>query len=349
MLNPDGVVVHANGKNQVMPAADFIAWLSPKIIQPSPAPIPTPIPTPTPTPTPLPTPAPSGTADADWVARSTAPGVVLACPFVNPSELTSTDPNFGLQAANDGTICGSLDLSSPLSSNTGWLKFILRHGISDKNIGGALSLYMNKAFAIGDKLYIQWRQKVSPEYLSNNLSYWQSSIKHVNIHGPTKTCQSAEVVCYSEPNTSGQFNRTLLYTNCGDGFDVPLAGGDILIQQGSSDTDGYNCHYQNQIIGTGNGVGCLALSADIVQTFDMEIDLLADGSATVTGWVTLPGGAKHQFQKGNHTGFFADDHTLERIRLETYMTQIAKAASVDAFVWYSQLIVSTQPIASPNG
>jgi hypothetical protein len=271
--------------------------------------------------------------------------VVLACPFINAAELSSTDPNFGLQQAADGTIQGMIDLTSPLSADTGWLRFKLRAGVADKNIGGALSLYMNKNFTSGDKLYIQWRQKMSPEYLANNLSAWHSSMKHVNLHGPSKTCQSAEVVCISEPTTAGNFNRTLLYTNCGDGFNQDLAGGDILIQQGASATDGYNCHYQNQVPGTGNGVGCFFPSANTVYTFLMEVDL-AD-TTTVTGWVAHDGGPYRQFQKGSHAGFFSDDKTLERVRLETYMTEISGGAKIDAFIWYSQLIVSTQPIALP--
>jgi hypothetical protein len=261
--------------------------------------------------------------------------------------LTSTDPNFGLQQAADGTIQGAIDLINPLSSDTGWLKFTLRKGVVDKNIGGALSLYMNKAFKSGDKLYVQWREKFSPEYITNNLTHWHSSQKHVNLHGPTKTCQSAEVVNVTEPTTNGDFLRDLLYTNCGDGFNQNLPSGDILIQQGVSDTDGYNCHYQNQVPGTGNGIGCFFPQANVVYTKLLEVDL--GDTTTVTGWVASPGGPFRQFQKGSHAGFFSDDKTLERIRLETYMTEISGAASVDAFIWYSQLIVSTQPIALPNG
>jgi hypothetical protein len=84
----------------------------------------------------------------------------------------------------------------------------------------------------------------------------------------------------------------------------------------------------------------------VVYTKLLEVDL--GDTTTVTGWVS-DGGPYRQFQKGSHAGFFSDDKTLERIRLETYMTEIAGAATVDAFIWYSQLIVSTQPIALPNG
>jgi hypothetical protein len=183
-------------------------------------------------------------------------------------------------------------------------------------------------------------------FLANNLSAWHSSIKNVNLHGPSGTCQSAEVVCNLEPTRAGDFNRVTLYTDCGAGFDQPIPGGDdILIQQGASDTDGYNCHYQNQVPGTGNGVGCFFPSPDVVYTFLMKVEC-AD-AATITGWVASPGGPYRQFQKGTHTGFFSNDKTLERIRLETYMTQIAGPAAVDSFIRYGQLIVSTQPIALP--
>jgi hypothetical protein len=237
-------------------------------------------------------------------------------------------------------------LTDPLSTDTGWLRFLFRKGVGDKNIGGALSLYLGKSFKAGDKLYVQWRQKFSPEYLQNNLDSWRSSIKHVNIHGASKTCQSAEVVCCSGPNTSGDFNLTQLYTHCGDGFDVHLPDGDILIQQGASDTDGYNCYYQDQVPGVGNGPGCFSPEPNIPYTFGLEV-ICAD-SATVTGTVAEPGGPARQFQKGTHSGFFSDDKSLDRIRLETYMTEINNPAAVDAFCSYAQLIVSTQPIALPQ-
>jgi hypothetical protein len=341
-------VVNGVTKNVVVPLPAFGAMIGPFIADDDSAP---PVVTPPPvTPPPVVIPPPVGipppVATGDWLARSTAPGVVLAHPFISASELTSTDPNFGLQQAADGTIQGAIDLTGQLSPDTGWLMFKFRKGVGDKNIGGALSLYMNHAFKSGEKLYVQWRQKMDAAYLTNNLSSWHSSIKHVNIHGPSKTCQSAEVACISEPTTHGDFNRTLLYTNCGDGFNVNLPDGDILIQQGVSDTDGFNCHYQNQVPGTGNGVGCFFPQANVVYTFLLEVD--CGDSTTVTGWVS-DGGPYRQFQKGSHAGFFSDDKTLERIRLETYMTEISGAASVDAFVWYSQLIVSTQPIALPNG
>jgi hypothetical protein len=218
------------------------------------------------------------------------------------------------------------------------------------NIGGAFSTGLGKAFGTGDDIYVQWREYDSPELIANLLSTWHSSLKHINIHGVSSTCQSTEIAMVSENTTAGNAVRPSLYTNCGDGFNVNLPNGDILLQQSVSSTDGYNCLYQNQVAGTGNGVGCYFAGSGVWVTYYVHIHLGHQGQSdsTLDAYVSVAGGPYKQFQRVTAMPWGAGDSTYQIIRLETYMTEIGAAAKVDAFVWYDELIVSTQPIAPPT-
>jgi hypothetical protein len=163
-----------------------------------------------------------------------------------------------------------------------------------------------------------------------------------------------------------------MYTNCGDGFNTDPSnnilcgtGGadcsnDILIQQGSSLTpspngNGYNCHYQNQVPGTGDGTGCFFPPANVWVTYYEKITIGTFGgsNSAVDAWVVVGNSGYKQFQRAAGIRFNNNgDDNFTNIRLETYMTELEKtgsAAPVDAQTWFDELIVSTQPIAAPGG
>jgi hypothetical protein len=308
-------------------------------------------------------PARAVTPEADFAARCAAPGVVLCNGLDADPDITS-----GMQPAADNTIQGSIDTLTK-SSGAGSLRFRLRAGITTANIGGAWEGSLGKTFNVGDTIYVQWRQMVSPEYLSNNLTKWGSTIKQINIHGPSSTCQGAEFTTVTGNNTPRTANFPSMYTNCGIGFNTdPVTnilcdrGGcpnGILLQQGSSlvpspNGSGYNCNYQNQVAGTGDGSGCFSPLANVWYTYFEKIFIGVFGgfTSTVDAYVAANGGPYKQFQRANQILFDSGrDNNFTRVRLETYMTELAKggsASTVDAFVWYDELIVSTQPIAAPG-
>jgi len=297
----------------------------------------------------------AATPDQDFAARCAASGVVL-CKGLD----TASDISANIQPAGDGKIEGSLDTSNK-TSGAGSLRFTLRAGVNDTNIGGAYSTSMGHTFGVGDTIYVQWRQMVTPEFLSNNNNYWQSSVKQINIHGSSSTCQGAEYTTAFY----GDGNKPEMYTNCGDGFDTNAltnalcngsCSGDILLQQGSSLTsspngDGYNCHYNNQVAGKGDGSGCFFMPANTWVTFYEKIKIGAFGGSTsaVDAWVSVNGGPYKQFQRAAGITFNKNgDNNFQMIRLETYMTELKKAAPVTTYIWYDELIVSTQPIALPG-
>jgi len=315
-------------------------------------------------------PARAVTPEEDFAARCNAPGVVLCNGFDQVSDLAAVPPGTGMAQAADGTIQGSIDTLTK-ASGAGSLKFRLRAGITTANIGGAWSGSMGKAFGVGETVYLQWRQLVSPEYLTNDLTRWHSSMKQAMIHGPSSTCQSAEFTTVTGNNTPGTANWPSMYTNCGDGFNTdPVTNqlcnncpnGGPLIQQGSPNGSGYYCNYTNQVAGNGigpytfsgnSGTGCFFPQANVWYTYYAKIFIGVYGGATTTvdAYVAVNGGPYKQFQRAAGIPFGGGDNNVALVRLETYMTELAKGglpALVDAFMWYDELIISTQPIAAPG-
>jgi len=136
---------------------------------------------------------------------------------------------------------------------------------------------------------------------------------------------------------------------------IPSCPGDCLLEQGASTTpspdgSGYNCHYQNQVAGDGTGSGCFFPPPDTWITHYEVIHLGTFGGddSSVYAFETHGGSDYKQWQGVDGVSWHenGDDH-LSVLRLETYMTEIANAAPVDATVWYDELIVSTEAIAPP--
>jgi len=294
------------------------------------------------------------TPESDFAARCAAAGVVLCEGFE-----TSAAINDYLQTAGDATTQGVRDTTTRSSGNSS-LRFTLRSGVSDQNIGGAWAKAIGHTFNVGDTMYIQYRIRMSPAYFSNNTNYWHSTIKHINVHGSSSTCQGAEYT-----TVYNQGGRVDMYNNCGDGFATqiganvqgPCGGGDCLIQQGANHTaspsgSGYNCRYQNQVQGIGDGDGCFWTTTGYKWYTIYEkifIGTFGGSTSTVDAYVAVNGGAYKQFHRV--TGVFFNnniDNFFDQVRMETYMTEIAGSAPTTAYVWYDELIMSTQPIAAPD-
>jgi hypothetical protein len=291
--------------------------------------------------------------DSDFAARCGAAGVVL-CTGLN----SATDLQAGeIGPAGDGTQQGFIDTTQG-ASGAGSLKFTLRAGVSDRNVGGYWEASLPQNFKSGDTIYVQYRWRASPEYFTNNANYWQSSVKQINIHGPSSTCQGAEFT------TVMQDGYPSMYTDCGIGWHTDVntnallssCPDDCLLEQGSSTVaapsgSGYNCHYQNQVAGSGNGSGCFVPPSNTWITHYEVIKLGTVGSNTssVNAYEAHNGSAYKQWQRVNGVTFVSGgDSYFSKLRFETYMTEIARSAPSTAYIWYDELIVSTQPIAVPG-
>lgn len=297
--------------------------------------------------------------DTDFAARCTAAGVVACYPLDTESQLASQG---SMQMAGDGTRQGYIDNITKVSGD-GSLRFKLRAGNSARNIGGAWSASLGQNFGAGSTMYVQFRVRYSPAVVTNNNNIWRSSLKLTNIHGPSSTCQNSEFTMITSPSSAGRL-MIESYHNCGFGFPTNVStnallsacgGGDCLLQQGSSLVDGpnvgYNCHYQNQFSGSGNGNGCLRIEPNVWYTVYQRLGLGTYGGSNTTydAWIQREGGPMLQFHRVAGIQWGGGDTTFRLIRLETYMTEILGAASTDSYIWYDELIVSTQPIAAPIG
>ena len=293
--------------------------------------------------------------DADFKARCSAPGVVLCKGFDSEADLQTGE----VGSASDGSRQSSADTSQK-ASGAASLRFTFRAGNSSKNIGGFWSTDMGRSFRSGDTLHVQYRWRASPEYFSNNERYWRSSLKQINIHGPSSTCQGAEFTTIMSDD-----GMPTMYTNCGDGWFTDVntnavlakCTGDCLLQQGSSVTpspngSGYNCHYWDQHKGDGKGSGCFYPDANKWITHYEVIKLGAFGGndTVVNAFEAHDGSGYKQWHRVNSVRFNDNrDSYLSKLRLETYMTEISSSAPSAAYIWYDELIVSTQPIAAPSG
>lgn len=297
------------------------------------------------------------TPEEDFAARCAAPGVVLCEGFD-----TATDIAKNIQPAGDGTIQGSLD-NTTKTSGAGSLRFTLRAGVSDPNIGGSWEIKDQFSFAQNETIYVQWAMRVDSNWLSALANDWQAEVKNLMITGTSSLCQGAELTNVVYPGDIG--GTPQMYTNCGDSLYTyddsttmqlgPFAFPDKLLWQQASDLpsgnpQGFNCYYNNQYAGDGSGLGCFVMPADTWVTFYGVYELGTQGGndTTVTAFVSVNGGPYKQFMRITNVEWAGGDNAFSWLRLETYCTDIAGGASSDAHVWYDELIVSTEPIAKPG-
>jgi hypothetical protein len=195
---------------------------------PTPAPPPTPTPTPAPTPAPIPTPSPSPAPSADFQTRCTAPGVIKCVDFDDAGDI----------AGRWGNISGILPGSTPMVLDTGTkasgnsaLKFTIASNTGGGDAGSYFTNFsddLSQRFGEGEEFYVQWRQRFSPEFITNTSLYNGASWKQTiigegdrpgvcNPSSPTtatcpSSCTQLEIV------TTNSYDRNFphMYHSCQD-------------------------------------------------------------------------------------------------------------------------------------
>lgn len=299
--------------------------------------------------------ASSGNAEADFAARCSAPGVVYCNGFDSPEELAE-----GISGDNCSKARKSSLSAAQKASGNSSLMFEFAQGVSCSNIGGNWQYTHPTGFGEGDDLYVQYRFRASPEYFSNNAMYWQSTVKQINIHGSGSSCQNTEITGILSQRTM-QFYHTCagigLIADLYDGsFLSKCTRGECLINQGStlrkSANAGYNCDYGYQGAGKGNGDGCFWPVAEKWYTIYIHYDLNTHGGNDngYYAWESHEGGPYRQYMNidGDGPWVAGGSSTYQEFWLETYMSEIKEAAPSTAYLWYDELIISTQPIAAPR-
>lgn len=308
-----------------------------------------------------------GDADSDFAARCAATGVVKCFGVDTEGDLLAEE----IGTAGDGTRQAFIDTSTKYSG-AGALKFTMRSGVSSLNLGGYWEADLGQNFGNSTTIYSQFRFMYSSEVVTANNTRWNSSLKLLNFHGASSTCQNTEYTMTSSPSpTAGRVHMGAYVTCSGISMKTATSGnnnmvtscpGDCLEQQGSSFTNGtdvgYNCNYQgayqSSTPGDGNGAGCLRILPNVWYVVYQRIFMGVRGSNTAEydAWIQeAAGGPMRQFHKVRAISWSSggvSDTSIRKVRFETYMTEIQAAALSTGSIWYDELIISSQPIAAPS-
>jgi len=276
----------------------------------------------------------------DFPTRCAAPGVLRCLGFDSPKEVApANDPGSGLYPSWDRVYRGTLDTETKASGG-GSLKFTIPT-YSAANTSGYWKQDMGKNFGEGTTFYVQFRQRFSPEMLTNmwgGNTYWKQVIFHNGPH----TCADVELATTKSNRRDGY---PVMYSQCGsDSMIVDLHNGDYLMEQGD-----YNCHYHNV-----NSHDCFIYPANTWIAFYYKVSIGHWGKpdSTIQAWVSLPGQPYKQWIDIPNHKLLNDSpgRDYDTVTLLPYMTakDVTKDGGPTAYTWYDELIVSTQPIAPPK-
>jgi hypothetical protein len=283
----------------------------------------------------------AGSGSADFQARCGAAGVLVCKGFDSAADFTiATWPNSGLYRNNNNEIRGTMDASIKTSGN-GSLRFEIASN-SPPDVAGYWRQDSGQQFGQNSTFYVQFRQRFSPEMLTND---WTGAMgtwwKQVIFHGAASTCADVELTTVNV-YTAG---LPYMYTDCGSRGIVTNGGvPPYLLQQGD-----YNCPYGNT-----SGSNCYRYTSNEWITFYYRIHIGTWGSAnsTIEAWVAPDGQPIKKWINMPNFTLFNDGPgpNYSHVTLTPYMT--GKNTSVShptAYTWYDELIISTQPIAAPSG
>ncbi len=273
---------------------------------------------------------------ADFQTRCAGAGVVKCVGFDSSSDIPH---NSVLRPASDGAFRGTIDASIRASGN-GSLRFEVPSN-SDANASGSYLDSLGGSFGQNSKFYVQFRQRFSDAMVNTNFAPG-SGWKQVIFHAYNKSCGSVELT------TQNIYLRGFpqMYTDCGGrSLQTNLGNGDALLQQGD-----YDCHYQSQ-----NGSDCGWYVADEWITFYYEIEIgnWYQPNSNIRAYMAYEGQPLKQFIDIRNFALSynnSSSDSYQQIQLTTYHTNKDSSQShPTAYVWYDELIVSTQPIAPADG
>lgn len=307
------------------------------------------------------------TASQDWINRSTAAGVTAAYGFD-----TQSDINFGYIAGDRGTQAslsttqtilpgGSMKMTIP-SGGSG--SDNMSGGWSPANKGNGAAFGHN--FGAGSILYFQLSMYIEQQMYTNQSTYWGASSagdggtdwKLVDIYDSAFTpCTTLELTTKGNKLFGG---GVFLYTECGDaapytgtansnaaalsGTALCQCGWDIPDTTTASTTREANCWPDRDVNTAPDN-----WPTNVWFTYDMKVVIGTLGSAnsSVEAWTTLlADGYRRKKMAVNKFNFHAGGGTkFDEAFITTYMTANTKTAPVDASVYFTQMIASTQPIA----
>jgi hypothetical protein len=281
---------------------------------------------------------------ADFEARCAAEGVLVCRGFDSADELNqiSLETETGAEADGEGTMDHISIDTSMKTSGAGALRFEIV-GQTGSNHSGAYRQLMGQAFGEGTSFYAQFRLRLSSEFVGTQWdSVVGSSPKIVIFHHSSATCNDIE---WTQMMNGWYSHIATMYTHCGQ-FAPGGTDSDSNLQQGD-----FTCPYGSDYA---NDPNCFKYPAEQWMTFYFKATMgqWGEPNSHLQAWVSIDGEPYKSWIDDPAFTLYAEGESTEGFNsayLTTYMTN--KDASADhptAYVWYDELIVSTQPIAVPS-
>jgi hypothetical protein len=282
---------------------------------------------------------------ADFEARCNAPGVLVCRGFDSDTELNhiSLESETGAEPDGEGSYDHISIDTTEKASGAGSLRFEIV-GQTGANHSGAYRQLFGEAFGEGETFYAQYRLRVSSEFIDTD---WDAVVgsapKLVLFHHSSATCNDIEWAQVA----NGWYDRIpTMYTHCGQyGGSVDIDG-QLYLQQGD-----YQCAYKSDYA---TNPECLKYPKEKWMTFYFQgsIGTYGEDDSRLQAWFAVDGGPYQQWTDYDNFTLYAEGDSVagfDSAYLTTYMT--AKDSSADhptAYVWYDELIVSSEPIAPPK-
>lgn len=302
-------------------------------------------------------------ADADWLARSTAPGVVAA---YGMDTLAESEGNYTNSPVNGKR--GFFDTVTKIGSG-GSMRFDIGANelggsggdISGKWTIGSAPWGMKQGFGQGSTFYLQYRHRLTPT-MNSNLNFWDSNWKSLIVHHGNSTCVSLGFVhTHPEPD--------IIYTNCG-GRHMRTSP---TTPDYFEDTPPYTLNQDWNITAGGppwthepGGVFSLyptigwfpSTNAWYTVYIKCHVGTLQNApgpggikDSTIEMWVQEEGATAWKKLIACRIALEYDigpSDVINNFQFGPYMTGLTVSAPSPASMWVDQVIVSTQPIALPS-
>lgn len=327
-------------------------------------------------------------ADVDFAERCAGAGVIWCVGFDTQSEVNQVGQTRYAAASGaesvvdnpqsypdnigpDGHLYPAVDFSHAASGAASLRLTANAVGVANHSggwyLGSAGTGTWPETFSAGETIYLQWRQRYDFAY-TNEVNWGGlggGGVKQLILWRDGSSCSDLEFVVAD----SGSRGYPQGYTNCGANplyqcpagssstnchpYNTdyqPLSGHQqFLYQYGTSLTD-FNCmrNFETTI-----GCGYWRNHYDRWWTYYLEIEIGSPGEANsyIRAWLSRGNGEPmRQFINfGPFPWSYESDKSIQNLVLTLYKTGKESDQHPAATSWYDELIISSEPIATPNG
>lgn len=307
----------------------------------------------------------SGGNPSDFASRCAQPGVIVCQGWDQTSDfLPATWPGTGLYPNNANSYANATQDTTTFKSGSGSLRYKHPAGVAYANTTGYWRQLFGQRFGQNSHFYVQYAMRWSPEMVSNT-TFWNSRWKHIIMHqSDGASCSSVELTVVN--SFSGSYPNVLpqMYTDCGarsmytqlDNHTWTDSTPLLLQQTGQPGISGYSCQYGALSNGSGNGTGCFNLAQYsnkwVTFYYDIQIGSWGQPNSVIKAYVAIDGGPYQQWVNvTNMTLYYSSGPSdgYDVMQLTPYQTGLSTSAPSDAYLWFDDLIISTQPIPPPGG